>query len=244
MSIARKLAFLLALAITAMAVAAPAAFATNSTASFATAGNHPNTGPGTSTSVTPAPAARSGGTAGTAGAPDTQNTNQGETYSGTETTPGTLESDNGVIITCESSDFSATVIEDGTANNAVRVDVLTFDTCRELTQILDCDVTVDTLPAFLRGDFEGGGATRSNWTATTSFEAATISCTLGLVHCEASIDSTLVGTVANSTTPGTWTVEGEDNVTIDQTTSAECGQTATWTQSWDITTPAAYTITA
>jgi hypothetical protein len=221
MSISRKLAFLLALALAALAVTAAPAFATGAN----TAGNHPSTTASTSTTVTPAVASRTG------------DPPQGTNYTGTETTAGTLVSDNGTVINCQSSDFAATVIEDGTGNDAVRVDTLTFGSCTEPNLGLGCTVVVTTLPANLRGDFETGV---SNWTATTT-EAATITCALGTVVCEASIDTTLVGTVGNSQADNTWVVDGTDNVSIGAGSIA-CGSTASWTQSWDITSPATYTI--
>ena len=227
MSIASKLAFLLALALAAMAVSAPAAFATDSGA-FATAAAFPATTGGTDTFITPAPATRTAG--------------QGQDYIGTETQPGTLVSDNGTVITCQDSDFAATVIEDGTVTDAVRVDTLTFGRCTEPNQLLDCTVVVTTLPATIRVDFD---SPRSNWQLTSGHEAATITCALGTVVCEASVDNTLRGTIGNGTATGTTdriTIEGTNNVTIDAG-SVLCGSVATWTQSWTITTPDPYTIT-
>jgi hypothetical protein len=194
MSIARKLALMLALALAAAAVASTSAYATT---------------------VTPT-----------------------GTYSGTETTPGTLVSDNGTVITCTSSDFTATINEDGTGN----VTSLTFGGCTEPNLGLSCTVVVDTLGdgAALAATFVTGAT--SNWTLTSTFEAATITCALGTVVCEAQVDSTLGGTVGNAT-PGPFRVDGTDNVTI-AAGSIACGSTASWTQSWDVNSPATYTITA
>ena len=224
MSIASKLAFLLALALAAIAVAAAAAFATDSGA-FATAAAFPNTTAGTDTFITPAPATRTLG--------------EGETYSGTETTPGTLVFDNGTVITCQDSDISATVIEDGTPNDAIRLDTLTFGRCMEPNLLMTCTVVVTTLPAFIRGDFD---TPRSNWQATGGNESITFTCAFGTVVCEFGLDNTLRGTIGNTTSDGTITVEGDNNVTVDQG-SVQCGSVATWTQSWTITTPDPYTIT-
>jgi hypothetical protein len=227
MSIARKLAFLLALALAAMAVSAPAAFATDSGA-FGTAGAFPNTTGGTDTFVTPAPATRTLG--------------QGQDYIGTETAPGTIVTNNGTVISCPSWDFWATVIEDGTATDAVRIDGFSFGAaCTELNQGLECTVMPTTLPMTIRGDFET--ADLSNWQSTSGNEAFTITCAMGTVICKASVDNTLTGTVDGRPSAGnTLVVDGDNNMTIDAG-SILCGTIATWTQSWDITTPAAYTIT-
>ena len=198
MSISRRLASLLALALAAIAVAAAPAFATT---------------------VTPA-----------------------GNYSGT-VAAGMLTSDNGTVITCEDSDFAATVEADGT----VLLTSLTFSNCIEPLLELSCTVTVTTVnpatsqTAALNGDF---ASPRSTWTQATVSEAATIRCGLGTVVCEASTDTTLSGTVGNTESDNTWVNDDTSpEVTIDAGSIA-CGSTATWTQSWDINSPASYTITA
>jgi hypothetical protein len=140
---------------------------------------------------------------------------------------------NGTVITCQSSDIAGTV----TSAGAVTVNTLTFGNCTEPNLGVSCTVTVTTLPANLQINF---ASPRSTWTAAAVNEAATITCALGTVVCEASIDGTLGGTISN-TGPGTITVEGTDNVIIGPG-SIVCGQTATWSQSWTI--GANYTITA
>jgi predicted nuclease of predicted toxin-antitoxin system len=191
MSISRKLASVLALALAAMAVTVAPAFATT----VSPTGN----------------------------------------YSGTETSAGTLTSNNGTVITCQSSDFAATILADGT----VTVTSLTFGNCTEPNLGLSCTVTVTTLPANLQINF---ASPRSTWQAAAVSEAATITCALGTVVCEASVDGTLTGSTSNSS-PGTFVVSGTNNVTIDAG-SVACGTVATWSQSWDITSPASYSITA
>jgi hypothetical protein len=62
------------------------------------------------------------------------------------------------------------------------------------------------------------------------------------VICEATTDTTLGGTVGNTESDNTFVVDGVDNVTVGA--GFGCGQTASWTQSWDITSPDPYTITA
>jgi hypothetical protein len=192
MSISRKLAFLLALALAAMAVTVAPAFATT---------------------VNPA-----------------------GNYAGTETSAGTLTSNNGTVITCQSSDFAATV----TGAGAATITSLTFGSCTEPNLGLSCTVVVTTLPANLQINF---ASPRSAWTAATGVsEAATITCALGTVVCEASVDGTLSGDAGNSS-GGTFVVTGTNNVTIDAGSIA-CGTTATWSQSWTINSPASYSITA
>jgi hypothetical protein len=206
-SIPRRLASLLALALAALAVAAAPAFATGAN----TAGNFPTTTPATTTTVSPS----------------------GD-YTGTETSAGMIIFDSGLVLTCQSSDFGATV----TAGGAVTVEALTLSGCAEPTVNLTCTVTIDTLPANLRIDFETG---KSNWQASGS-EAITFTCGLGTWICEGSTDTTLTGTVGNSQVTNRLVIDATaPNVTM---SSGPCGTEATWSQSWTINSPATYSITA
>jgi hypothetical protein len=101
---------------------------------------------------------------------------------------------------------------------------------------MSCTVIIDTLPADLRIDFETGV---SNWQASGS-EAITFTCALGTLVCEGSTDTTLSGTVGNSQVDNGLVIDGTaPNVNI---SSGPCGTEATWSQSWDITSPATYMI--
>src|SRR5919106_2326189 len=168
MSIASKLVSLLGLALAAMAVAAAPAFATH-------VSGHTD--------------ATSGGA--TAGAATVTPTG---TYSGTETEPGLLESDNGSTVSCDSSDFEATVLEDGT----VSVTTLTFGACTANIAgqgAVSCTVVVTSLPANLQISF---ASPRSDWTQEPLGMVATISCAFGTIFCQASTDTTLAGTISNA----------------------------------------------
>jgi hypothetical protein len=165
-------------------------------------------------------------------------------YSGTQNNtlrgPGTLAANNGVTVTCLTSNFSATV-DSVTADN-LDVTGLTFGSCTQDLTGGSCNVSVDTLPANLTVTF---GSPRSGWTLTAGTEAATVLCGANVVHCEASVDTTLSGTVGNGGADEVFSVEsnGSPNVTIGLG-SVACGTAAEWNADWTIDSPASPTITA
>jgi hypothetical protein len=160
-------------------------------------------------------------------------------YSGTQFNAGTLAANNGVTVTCNTSTFAATILTDGT----ITVTSLTFANCSQNLTGGSCTVTVDTLPANLNGDYNGGSPI---WTQNTASEAATITCGANIVHCEASTSTTLNGTA--TTGPGAGAefsvVSGASNNVTIGATSVSCGTAAKWNSTWTIDSPASYSITA
>jgi hypothetical protein len=169
-------------------------------------------------------------------------------YSLSEHGDGFLVSNTGATVSCTESNATATILSDGT----VTLDTLTFDGCTESLGGQSCTVSVDTLPANLQLN------SATTWTLVSEPEAATISCVGGVVHCEASVDTTLAGTqatrteatvTAETTNPATNGTEpefavvsgGSNNVNIGLT-STQCGTAAAWDAGWTVDSPLTYTI--
>jgi hypothetical protein len=125
--------------------------------------------------------------------------------------PATLAANNGVTVTCLASTFKAVV--DAITAEDMTITSLSFGNCTQDLTGGACNFSLDTLPTDLHVTF---GSPRSGWTLTSGTEWATVLCGANVVHCNASVDTTLSGTIGNGGSDEVFSVEsnGSNNVTI------------------------------